>query len=205
MVKEKKMDDVETGEEAVCKECQRPYYWGHYYPPPKKEPKKYFGAPAWAWVLIIVIILVVIMFVSAFIAYVSLFEPTEDSETQSFDVIISENGHYKYTLGYFYYEEMDVGLDIDLINGSSFDVYIMTNDQYESVYGSEDDSVLAFASIYSKEDIKSLSEDINVPSGEGELYLVIDNSVNPLSDNDADPEGTINVHVDIETTMIFYW
>jgi hypothetical protein len=205
MSEEKQNEEVKTGKEAVCKECKRPYYWGYYYPPPKRESKKYFGLPGWLWAVVILITLLLLFIIIPFIVFFSMIEPTEDTQTYSFDVKIAENGHYKYTLGFYYYEDIDVILDIHLLNGSNFDVYIMNDDQYESVYGSENDSVLAFATIYSMENVNSLSDEITVPSNEWELYLVIDNSANPLSENDAEPEGPIEVQVKIEITTMFYW
>jgi len=207
MAKPKKMDEVKTGEEQVCKECNRPYYWGYYYPPQQqaKESKKYFGAPAWVWAIIVVVIIIVVMFVLAIFSFISLFGPTEDTETRDFDVIVADGGHYRYTLGYFYNEDVELDLDIDLVNGSNFDVYIMDKDQYESAYGKESELFLAFAAIHSHENVGSLSEKISVPSGDGELYLVIDNSDNPLSEYDADPQGPVFVHVEIEVTTIFYF
>jgi hypothetical protein len=193
-------------DDNLCPSCNRPYY---YMPPKSVESKKYKGIPVWTWALIIVIIVMVVISITVVYAIVNLFDSSDREENYSFEVILAEGGHYKYTIDRYWNDETEISLDISSAGGEKFDVYIMDTDQYDNTYGiynheNENVTMAAFAAIYIKEDISELSDDTIIQGGWDGLYLIIDNMDAELTKNDAVPEGTITVSVELTVVTTFF-
>jgi hypothetical protein len=194
----------------VCPTCKKPTYQYPYQNlgPPKSQ--KFFGLPIWALVIIFVVILI---FGCAIIGFILLsfgpygpFGPGEYTDTYSTEVIISEGGHFKYSLGYMY--DYKIELNISSKNGNQFDVYIMDEDQYENAYGSTNTSILAFSVQYSYENVSQVDDTIEISEDIPEyksLYLILDNRKVEITPNDADPIGTITVDLNIEITSSYHY
>jgi len=197
----------EKDKEKVPEQPQKPPenyypYYPYYYPQAPAEGKSNLGLKI--LVVVIVIFIAAVFIVVALVASMIGDTSSEEEWSQEFDVVIEKDGHYRYTIEHYYYDELEVELKIDLVNGSSYDVYIMDEDQYENSYGEEGTGTGSFAYIYSWEKVNDLDEDFKIDSGYGgPIYLVIDNEHSELTANDADPQGAISVSVDI--TVITYY
>jgi len=164
--------------------------------------------PVWAVVIIIVVVVLIIAFAS--IAYtISTFTglvPRSSTETQSYKVIIGTDSFYKYTISNYYSSAQEIELNASSNGSWNFDVYIMTGDQFDNSYGNLNRSSFAFSALYEKENISRMSGKISLPVGNGDaLYLVIDNTDNPLSTKDAVPKGQITVDFTITKDSSLYW
>lgn len=175
-------------------------YPSYYYPPPTKPTKEPISIKLIVGIIVLIIV-VVFVFLMA-ISYLLFSEVPTDDQTYEFDVIIDSGGHYRYTLDeYYYYDDTEVELDIYSTNGSFYDVYVMNQDQYDSAYGNGGNSTKAFAAMYSKENVKQVSDKFDLPSNaQGPIYLIIDNKATELTKNDADPAGEISVTAKITIT-----
>ncbi len=190
----------------VCPTCGKPVYYFPYYYHGTKESKKILGIPAWGLVVIIVVaFLIFACFVANFLMF-GFFGPFEDIETYSTEVIISEGGHFKYSLGYFY-DENEVTFNVSSKDGKNFDVYFMDEDQYQNAYGSSNTSTIAFSAFYSNENISQIIDTFELQGqhiGFKEIYFVIDNRDTSITPEDATPEGMITVDVKITIKTVFY-
>jgi hypothetical protein len=200
---------AETGKKSkepkdqVCPECERPYW---YAPPVPRESKKYFGLPLWGWLLIIIFVVFGIIIIMVIASFIFWYEPETYEEDYSFDVIITEGGHYKYTISEYYYDDIELKLSITTLNGTNFDIYIMDDDQYDAAYGSENANLSAFSTLYSLENVNEVDEMISIPRGRGEgLNLIIDNRDTGITENDAVPEGVLNIKVDLTIIETYTW
>lgn len=128
----------------------------------------------------------------------------ETTKTFNSEVYIAEGGHFKYTAGYFW-DEIEIILNITLKEGTSFDVYIMDEDQYENAYDNSNTSILAFSTLYAKENITKLDDTIHINEHDNELYIVMDNRNTTITPNDATPTGTIILDVKIKITSKYYF
>lgn len=180
------------------------YYYPHY-PPPRSEGKKFLNIPLWTWVLLILFIL---FFGCLIVGYLTWFwrSPDDDEIIEEFssEIIIGEGGHYKYDLGWFYYDEVDIVLNISSRDGSHFDVYIMSENQYENAYDVANTSMISFSATYAKENMAQLDETVELTEEEsdGIIYVIIDNRDTPVTPNDAVPSGilTLDVNITVKTT-----
>ncbi|WP_455393315.1 hypothetical protein [[Eubacterium] cellulosolvens] len=185
----------------------RPF--GYYYPPmipaqpptPSKESNRMImGIVA---VVVIIIILIIIGFFG-FLYSITTYEPDDETIDYYSEVIITDGGHFRYSLDEGWYEEMEVKMDISSKDGKYFDVYIMDEDQYQNTY--ENQTVLSFASFYSMENITSVKDTVDLPARATDFYLVIDNRDTAITLNDASPDGTITLEMDLEVTIKYtYW
>ncbi|UCE73314.1 MAG: hypothetical protein JSV56_09795 [Methanomassiliicoccales archaeon] len=188
----------------ACPTCGKPAY---PYPYPYQGPpktKKFLGLPVWAWVIILIVTLVVSCSIVGMISFWSL-APEDTTETYSTEVIISEGGHFKYTLG-FAWEDDEISLDISSLDGKKFDVYIMDMDQYENAYETQNASIIAFSAVYSKENVDTVADTAVLPdegSGFREYFLVIDNKDTALTPDDAVPDGAITIDVNITLKTVY--
>lgn len=182
----------------------------YYQPPPEK--KDFLGIPKWIWVIIVVIIIILPIIAFSLLAFStsepSLFsmEPQSDTERFSSHVIIAEGGHFRITLQDFYFDELEVTMNISSKDGKKFDVYIMDWDQYDMAYGLLNTSGMAFSAEYSKENINKISETITLsPERWRPFYLVIDNRDTAITPDDAIPSGTLEVDAEITITTAYYY
>jgi len=160
-------------------------------------------------VALIVIVIVVLGGIFALFLMISSFDDygsREETEHFSFEVIIADGGHYKFTLGDYWDKPDEVTLSITSGEGRSFDVYIMDYDQYHGAYGRENGSAEAFSATYSKENVTLVDETIELPDGQRfPTYIVLDNRDTALTPGDAEPEGaiTLDVHIVLKTAYEF--
>lgn len=194
----------------VCPTCKKPAYLYPYHDfgPPKSQ--KFLGLPIWALVIIIVVILIfgcgIVGFILLSFGPYGPFGPGEYTDTYSTEVIISEGGHFKYSLGYMYYN--DIEFNISSKNGNQFDIYFMDEDQYENAYSSTNTSILAFSVQYSYENVSEIEDTIEISEDYPQyksLYLILDNRKVEITPDDANPKGTITVDLNIEITSSYYY
>jgi hypothetical protein len=186
-----------------CPKCNRPFY---YYPMQYSVPRQN-DSKSWNRIIfgsiIAVIFIIIILFFAAIFSTIRNFEPEYDTQKYNYDVIISDGGHFKYSLDWIYFDETEIALDITEKNNKHFDIYIMDTDQYENSYGNQNMSFMAFSSLYSKENITGMNETIKLQAWHDEYHLIIDNMDTPLIIDDAIPNGTINLKVKISTKTEF--
>jgi hypothetical protein len=182
-----------------CPTCNRPYYPYHpypYYPVPENKRR-----PSKLGIIIVAIIVIFffIMIVGSIILF-SAFDNEWDTSEYSTTAIISSGGHFKYRLEDVYFDEMEIELKIYSEDYQYFDVYIMDEDQYDNYYGNENLSRIAFSAIFIQENITQLEDKVKFSDTGSyrEYYLIIDNSDNPITQNDAVPYGVVNVNVELE-------
>lgn len=192
---------------TYCPTCFRPYYSN---PWPSKDPlykKKFLRIPIWGWVIGILILLVF----SCIIAGI-LIGPQEHIKNYSTEVIISEGGHFQYSLGYVW-DEIEISFNVSSQDEKRFDIYIMDEDQYENAYNIIaydiiNTSIMAFSSLYSYENITRIADSILLREdygGSKEFYFVIDNRDTLITPDDAIPDGIIIINVDITLKSEYYW
>ncbi len=183
-------------------------YYYPYYPTPRSDGKRFLGIPVWTWVILILFIL---FFGCMIVGYLTWFWlPPDDEEIIdefSSEIIIGEGGHYKYNIGWIFYDEVDIVLNISSRDSSYFDVYIMSENQYENAYDVTDTSTIAFSAIYAKENTAQLNETVELSEEEsdGIIYVIIDNRDTPVTSNDAVPSGilTLDVNITVKTTYSY--
>jgi len=117
-----------TSNQQFCEKCGRPFYQAVPRPP----EKRFMNIKTNNWIIIIIVIFVVGLLVAGgFLFSVFLSSGWEDySETTEFSdtVYIADGGHFKYACGYLGNND-EINVSVSLINGSSFDLYIMNIDQ----------------------------------------------------------------------------
>lgn len=184
----------------VCPTCGRS---GNQYPYNKKESlikRKFLKIPIAIW---IVALFIIIFLSCAIIALLSFPGPYDSQDVFNAEVIISEGGHFKYSLGFSLNDEYI--LNISSRDGTNFDVYIMDEDQYENAYETIDSSIISFSSFYSNENTNRVQENLDFTDERGlykEYFLIIDNRDTPITPNDAVPVGTLTL--DVEITIDYY-
>ena len=201
-----------------CPSCKRPYFPHPSYPSHLSYPshpsyppyprsfgyeKTLFGIRLKNWIIILVVFLFIGLPFSFFILMLSYEGSEERTETYSSEATIGEGGHFRYTLGGSYYDELEVAIEISSHNASYFDIYIMDEDQYENSYGIFKDDENSFSATYMNENVTFMNDTVTLPElprYDNNYYLVIDNRETSLTPDDADPKGTINVSMKITET-----
>jgi hypothetical protein len=192
-----------------CTTCGKPYYQYPYQYPQQyhqeyKTPsessihKKFLHIPIWIWVFI----LIGAVIISCLIVGIIMIPQPNGTSTFSTEAIIIEEGHFMHSLG-FLWGDMEVTIDISSEGGRAFDVYIMDWDQYNTLYGPGNQTPLAFSVLYSSENITQVYDVITLEGAgfaDEEYFLVVDNRNTEITPNDAIPEGTITVDIEISTT-----
>jgi hypothetical protein len=167
-----------------------------YYPPALPAPKK----DSLALVIIVVIVVALGLTVAIpFMLFSSLpgWENTEWTDTAFNDeVALAPGGNFKVVAGWGTVSE--VAIFMNATGGSEVDVYIMTPDQYDSVYVGE--SPLVFSALDWWEGVSELSESYNTSSQDYGFYVVVDNVDNPLRSDDAVPTGNVNIDLKVIVT-----
>ncbi len=191
----------------ICPTCGKPVYSYPYHYTGVKESMRILGIPIWAFIIIILVVFLIFACFVANFLFLGAFEPFENTETYSSEVIISDGGHFKYSLGYSY-DEDEITLNISSKDGKSFDIYIMDEDQYQNAYGSSNTSTIAFSANYLNENISQIVDTLELQGqhiGFKEIYLIIDNRDTSITPNDATPDGTITLDVKITIKTVYYW
>jgi len=95
----------------------------------------------------------------------------------------------------YYWDEMELTLNISSDDEQLFDVYIMDSDQYYASYVDGNESAIAFSYMYKAENVHQLQATIDLKNNNrGIVYVVIENRDNPISEDDAVPSGPITIH-----------
>lgn len=184
----------------ICSECNRPMHY--YYPPmppptvpPKESNKVIFG------VVIAIIVIIVIVVLAIFGLFYSLanIEPEDETQEYKSEVIIADGEYFKHLLYDYWYDEIEVKMDIESKDGNYFDVYIMDEQEFQNFY--ENQTAKSFSSYYSKENITQVKDKVKLPIREDSFYLIIDNRDTELTLNDATPGGPITLDVDLEVKV----
>jgi len=206
--KSENIDDINR-----CPTCGKSGYFHPYGQVTPKKSKKFLGLSKGMWIVIIILLLVL----GCAIANVLLYPPGPYEHTHTFttEVIIAEGGHYRHSIGEYYYnDEVKITLDLSSDGGQNFDVYIMNKDQYDNSYGPQNTTGIAFSSLIKWENINILSatsdltdeyqraDDVWGYSEYSGLYLIIDNEDNPLTPDDSSPSGTITVNLHLKVTTV---
>jgi hypothetical protein len=190
-------------ENNVCPTCGKS---GYQYPYGKKESiikKKFIKVPIAFW---IVGLFFLIFFSCFIIAFISWPRPNDTQETYNVEVIIAQEGHFKYSLGYYLDDE--ITLNISSRNGENFDVYIMDEDQFENAYDSPNSSIISFSTFYSNENTNRVEDNLDFTDNRNnykEYFLIIDNRDTQLTPDDATPSGTLTLDVEIITDYSYYY
>lgn len=175
-----------------------PYSQPQRAPPPQKQ-----GMSPGLIVAIVLVVVLVVVGIAAFMFFSFLSsiqdEPWEDTQDFESDVEIAEGGHFRYTLTQFWQEEMEVNLTVSLLQGASFDVYIMDGDQYENAYGNA--STGAFSAVDRWQNVTNVYDIVTYEEVEGPLYLVVDNVRMAHVAGSAHPTGPI--HVELELHLVY--
>ena len=164
------------------------------------------GSSSLTPVLLAAIAIVVVIVAGGILLAVWFFgqlESSAEDETYEFEteVIVAEDGHFRHTLMEDWGDTATVNISVQSLSGDNCDIYIMDEDQYESAYGNA--TTGSFSAIYKWENLTSMEEVIVFQSTRPFLYLVVDNTDNPLTPSDAVPDGTITVALRVVTT--YHW
>ncbi len=184
---------------SICPSCKRPYSTGE---------KKFLGIPVWGWIIVIILILVIgSSIVPLFFLFFMDFgmEPEDDIETYSSRVFIEEGGHFRYMISEGWYDEIEIEFEITSSNGNYFDVYVMDFDQYYNSYGNMSQTTRSFSSYYSSENVNHVEDTLDLGETYREYYIIIDNKRTSITPDDADPDGTIAVDLDLTIMTTYVW
>jgi hypothetical protein len=168
------------------------------YAPPQPPPERKGVHPA----IIIVVVVVAILFVMiiAALLWISAIdnigsEPWEETDEFEDEVYIDQEGHFRYLLTDDWADEFQVNLTIQSLDGGPFDVYIMTWNQYANAYSNSSSG--AFSAMFMWKNVTSVRDIVVIESPMEPLYLVVDNKRMAYVPDDADPEGIIQVRLDL--------
>ena len=184
---------------------QVPYVSPQPYPPYHGQPQGPPRQGTSTTTIVLVVVVVIIVIVGLGVAFAMMMwgslvsEPWEDTRDVDEDVYIEDGGHYRLVLSESWEEEVEVNLTISLLEGGLFDVYIMTEEQYDNAYGNS--STGAFSTTFSWQNTSSV-HDIETINDPGQTHiLVIDNVRMAHVPGNAVPEGPI--HVDVGVHIVY--
>ncbi len=199
-------DQPTTAQPTTTQPAKSPYYPYPPYPMPY-PPKKDTSAKKIIYIVVAVIVILLVVGFVVILSFFGSYEPVENTQEYKFDVIVAKDGHYKYTIEEYWYDDIEIELNITSSSGDRFDIYIMSKDQYDNSYGPQNRSINAFSTLFSWENVTEVFDTVELHEGDFRvIYLVIDNTENTLTPNDANPTGTIEVEVEvIVTSEDFYY
>lgn len=114
------------------------------------------------------------------------------------EVTVAEDGHFRYVLLTNWEPRATVTVTAVSTSGAPFDVFLMDEGQYMNTYGNT--STGSFSAVHRWENVTDLADTVALRDVDAPLYLVIDNTDNPLLPGDAVPEGVLTVTLRTETT-----
>jgi hypothetical protein len=206
----KKSEDnnLEQTRTDYCPKCNRPFYYYPMYqtsqPVPTTNNLKSSNKLIYAG--LIVVIFCIILFLGAIFGMIVGTDLEPEEEYYKTDVSISQGGHYKFSIEGNHDFKLEIDLDIKSEDNKTFNIFIMEMDQYDNSYGRENQSVMAFSTIYSKLNITHINETLklDLPQWAYEYFIIIDNSDIELLTNDAAPNGPINIKFKISKDVVSY-
>ena len=172
-----------------------PYYMP--YPPLPRQ------APAKDNKNLLIALIVVFIVASAAIGagfFYSMMSSLDQSGTNDLftgNVTLSTGAHFKVSNGW---SGSKIWIFMNVTSGSNIDVYLMNTPQYDGTYGNYTAAIFSATSVW--ENVDTLSQTYEFQNTYiTDLFVVFDNTDNPLRSTDAVPTGT----VEIEAHIISYY
>lgn len=133
------------------------------------------------------------------------------SNSFSYTAIISQGSHH--TSQDFDLDEGDkIVVSITVVNGGPVDLYLMTNNQYSLTYRGYNESSRVISYLRASENTQIGEVSFTVPSRDDDetlggydyynlfdsIYVIVDNSNNELTQNDANTIGPVEVKIEVK-------
>jgi hypothetical protein len=185
-----------------CPSCKRSYL----------DHTKFWGMPAFFWKFIMVIIVIILIF--SFFIYLETPKQRELTLTDRYELHVIEGSWAAEDLDINMFvdevEAYEIIINIESLDDSRFDVYIMEDEQYYAAYGwvgwpdELNKTLTSFSSEYSWENVTQVEEIIQIPGGYFDThYIVVDNmDINILPD-DAVPVGNLTVNFEVISKCVY--
>jgi hypothetical protein len=165
------------------------------------EPRKDDTSIGIAIVALVVVFLMAAVPFMLILSSLSSWDNAEWSDVAFDDeVILATGGNFRVLANWG--ATSSVHIFMNVTEGSAVDIYIMTDDQFESTYPVATPS--AFSSLYEWEGVTELDEDYEVDDPSQSFYVIVDNVDNPLRPGDAVPSGCVELELKVVTNHIEY-
>lgn len=133
----------------------------------------------------------------------------DDNNEEGFIIVhIAENGHYRSEFFYLF-DEDELEIEVEVVDGGKIDVYIMTDNQYSNAYtgfeGNKPSSISYLDA--SEENVSQFKAHYKIPEVDDdddryyydfntrEICVVLDNQNSNLTGTDAVPTGPVSVRL----------
>lgn len=193
---EKKTTEVPTHQQPESSIPPYPPYYAPYMPSPQPAPKKDNKN-------VLIALIVVFIIASAaigagfFYSMMSSFNQSGTNDLFNGNVTLSQGAHFKVSNGW---SGSKIWIFMNVTSGSNIDVYLMNTPQYDGTYGNYTPAIFSATSAWENVDMLSQTYEFqNVYMTD--LFVVFDNTDNPLRGSDAVPNGT----VEIEARILSYY
>ena len=142
---------------------------------------------------------------------ISVLTCTGSSNSFSYTAIISQGTHHK-SQDFDLDEGDKIVISITVVNGGPIDVYLMTDSQYSLTYQWYNESSRVISYLRASENIQIGKISFTVPSRDDDetfsgydyydlfdsIYVIVDNSNNELTQNDANTIGPVEVKIEVK-------